>query len=85
MGSPGGFMNKNELAELLAKEANLSPAEAADDLDRVVSKLLRNLRRGTPATLPGLGALQPGGKPAIPENKPGPAKSKGGAPRSRTR
>ena len=48
-------MKKLALAELLAKQTNVSTGAAADDLDRVVHDVLKNLRRGRPAAVPGLG------------------------------
>jgi nucleoid DNA-binding protein len=48
-------MNKSGLAKRLARPAGVSPAEAADQLDRVVHQILSNLRKGQSATLPGLG------------------------------
>jgi nucleoid DNA-binding protein len=48
-------MKKLALAELLAKQTNVSTGAAADDLDRVVHDILKNLRKGKPASVPGLG------------------------------
>jgi hypothetical protein len=45
----------------MARSTGLSEAEAADRLDRVVRQILCNLRRGRPASLPGLGQFKPGG------------------------
>ena len=53
-------MKKEQLARRLAKECHVSPAAAADQLDRIVSDLLLRVRRGEPASLPGLGTFQPG-------------------------
>ena len=52
-------MKKKEFTKLFARHANLSSAEAADHLDRVVNEVLRRLRAGEPAKLPGLGTLSP--------------------------
>jgi nucleoid DNA-binding protein len=57
-----GRMNKAELATKLAEQTHLSEAEAADQLDRVVHEIVRNLRQGKPARLPGLGSFRPGEK-----------------------
>ena len=57
-----GKMNKAELATKLAKQAHLSEAEAADQLDRVVHEIVLNLRKGKPVRLPGLGSFCPGEK-----------------------
>ena len=53
-------MKKTDLARRLARQTRVSPAAAADELDRVVHGILRNLRKGQPAVLPGLGTLTPG-------------------------
>ena len=52
-------MRNDELALQLARLARVTPAEAADQLDIVVHDILRKLRHGKPATLPGLGKLIP--------------------------
>lgn len=53
-------MNKEDLTQRLARRSRVSKAEAADELDRVVNRILRNLRKGEPAPLPGLGTFLPG-------------------------
>jgi len=53
-------MKKEELATRLAKQAGVSPAEAADQLDHVVSQIIANLKKGASAQLPGLGKFTPG-------------------------
>jgi nucleoid DNA-binding protein len=55
-------MKKAELARRLAKREGLSNAEAADELDRAVHEILTALRKGEPASLPGLGKFLPGAK-----------------------
>ena len=55
-------MNKSELAKRLAKQAGVSKAEAADQLDRVVGQIISNLKKGEGAQLPGLGKFKPGPK-----------------------
>ena len=50
-------MKKAEIAKRLAKQSNISPAAAADQLDSVVSEILRRVRQGKPASLPGLGTF----------------------------
>lgn len=52
-------MKKSEFAKRLARQSGVSPAEAADQLDRVVHQILSNLRRGQSASLPGLGKFTP--------------------------
>jgi nucleoid DNA-binding protein len=53
-------MKKEELAGRLAKQAGVSRAEAADQLDHVVSQIIANLKKGASAQLPGLGKFTPG-------------------------
>jgi nucleoid DNA-binding protein len=53
-------MKKPDLAKRLARRSGLSVAEAADQLDRAVHQIVRKLRRGEEARLPGLGKLSPG-------------------------
>ncbi len=54
------IMKKEQLARQLARESHVSPAAAADQLDRIVSDLLMRVRRGQAASLPGLGTFRPG-------------------------
>jgi nucleoid DNA-binding protein len=58
-------MKKPEIAKRLARQAGVSNAEAADQLDRVVNQILAKLRKGEPARLPGLGRFTPGAKGAV--------------------
>jgi len=55
-------MRKAELARRLAKQTRVSKAEAADQLDHVVSQIIANLKKGEGAQLPGLGKFRPGAK-----------------------
>jgi hypothetical protein len=41
-------MNKSDLSTIIAKQARLSKAQAADQVDRVVHGIIRNLRKGQP-------------------------------------
>jgi nucleoid DNA-binding protein len=52
-------MNKKDLVEMLARNTQVSPAVAADELDRLVTRILKDLRRRNPVELPGLGVLTP--------------------------
>jgi len=52
-------MKKPDIARHMARQTGLSQAEAADRLDRVVQQILRNLRQGKEASLPGLGKFRP--------------------------
>lgn len=58
-------MDQRELAHLLAGSASLSPSDAADELDEVVHNVIRNLKEGKPARLPGLGTLRPGKRAGV--------------------
>ena len=53
-------MRKTELTRQLAKKMGVTRAEAADQLDRMVADILRNLRNGEGAQIPGLGEFRPG-------------------------
>jgi len=52
-------MKKPDIAKRMARQTGLSEAEAADRLDHVVRQILRNLRQGKAASLPGLGKFRP--------------------------
>ncbi|MBI4877158.1 MAG: HU family DNA-binding protein [Acidobacteria bacterium] len=52
-------MKKNDLAERLASLTQTTPAVAADQLDRIVHRILQSLKNGKPAELPGLGVFRP--------------------------
>jgi nucleoid DNA-binding protein len=66
----------NKLARKIAKRSSLSPAAAADEIDKVVHSVIRKLRRGESATVPGVGTLQPGAYAQILSNKEPNAKGK---------
>lgn len=53
-------MRKQELAKRLARRSGVTPAEAADELDRMVHRIVAGLRRGERVALPGLGMFKPG-------------------------
>ena len=57
-------MKHQELAGVLAKEAGLPKAAAQDQIEELVQRILKKLRRGRPVALPGLGKLvtRPGRK-----------------------
>ena len=50
-------MKKPELAKRLAQQSNSTVSEAADRLDRMVGEIIRRLKQGEPARLPGVGAF----------------------------
>jgi hypothetical protein len=58
-------MTKDQLARRLAKQSRISVAAAADQLDDVLSSVLRRVRQGHSASLPGLGTFLPGPNPAF--------------------
>ena len=53
-------MKKAELANHEARRLRVAPGSAADQMDRAVSQIIRALRRGRAAELPGLGTIEPG-------------------------
>lgn len=55
-----GRMKKAELANQEGRRQRVAPGNAADQMDRVVNQIVRALRSGRPAELPGLGTIQPG-------------------------
>lgn len=73
-------MTKRDAIRILASTSGLTPAEAADQLDREVARILQTLRRGRAVKLPGLGTFTPGATPrfrfAMPAAKPGPKRGK---------
>ena len=50
-------MKREELARTLAREHRLTRAEARDQVDEVVHRILKSLRGGEPVELPGVGRL----------------------------
>ena len=53
-------MKKTDLALTTARERGVPPETAADELDLAVNQLVRSLRSGQKAHLPGLGSILPG-------------------------
>jgi nucleoid DNA-binding protein len=53
-------MKKSDLAREMAQRNGGDAGQAADQLDRVVNRIIRALRAGKPAKLPGLGTITPG-------------------------
>jgi len=51
-------MKKSDIAQQIARETGVTPGEAADQLDDVVSSILKTLKKGRTANLPGLGRLR---------------------------
>jgi nucleoid DNA-binding protein len=55
-----GQMKKSALVKDIAKRRSLKAGDAADEIDRVITHIIRTLKRGYPAHLPGLGTITPG-------------------------
>ena len=53
-------MKKAQLANEEARRQRVAPEHAADQMDRLVNQIIRALRKGRPAELPGLGTIEPG-------------------------
>jgi nucleoid DNA-binding protein len=53
-------MKKSDLARDIARRRGLKTGDAADQIDRVVNHIIRTLKAGRPARLPGLGTITPG-------------------------
>jgi nucleoid DNA-binding protein len=52
-------MKKSDLARDVARQRGVKAGDAADEMDRVVNQIIRTLKRGHPAHLPGLGTITP--------------------------
>jgi nucleoid DNA-binding protein len=50
-------MKLEEIARKLAKQAHIPAAEARDQVDALVHKILKSLREGKPVEFPGIGRL----------------------------
>ena len=61
-------MKREELAQTLSQQTNLSRAAARDQVDELVRRILKALRQGRPVDLPGVGKLVP--KPASRRGQP---------------
>lgn len=61
-------MKREELARGLARQNHISSAQARDQVDEMVHKILKALREGQPVEVPGVGRLL--SKPAAPRSKP---------------
>jgi nucleoid DNA-binding protein len=51
-------MKNTDIAEQLARETGISQAQAADELDEVIASILKALKKGGSANLPGLGRFR---------------------------
>jgi nucleoid DNA-binding protein len=72
-------MKKKQIAKRLAEESKVSKVTAADQVDRIVSDLLKRVRKGEPASLPGLGTFQPDSEKDFQFDRDSPAPPKPGA------
>ena len=62
-------MKHNEIARALARRGKISHAEARDKIDELVHAILKSLREGGAAEVPGIGNLVR--QPRRPEPAPG--------------
>jgi hypothetical protein len=53
----------NRVIRQLSKDSSVTPGRAADQIDKVVHRLLQKLRKGEDAPLPGVGVITPGPTP----------------------
>jgi nucleoid DNA-binding protein len=51
-------MKNTDIAQQIARETGISQSEAADQLDEVITSILRTLKKGGSANLPGLGKFR---------------------------
>jgi nucleoid DNA-binding protein len=51
-------MKNTDIAEQIARESGISQGEAADQLDDVVTTILKTVKKGGSANLPGLGKFR---------------------------
>ena len=58
-------MKREELARALAQQTNLSRAAARDQVDELVHRILKTLRKGEAVELPGVGKLVARNKVAV--------------------
>jgi len=56
-------MKREDLARTLAQETRQTRAEARDEIDDLVRRILEDLRAGRPVERPGMGKLVSSGKP----------------------
>jgi|APDOM4702015159_1054818.scaffolds.fasta_scaffold1586976_2 nucleoid DNA-binding protein len=53
-------MKRADIVKRMARRAGAPQSEMADQLDRAVADILTRLRRGKPASLPGIGVFKIG-------------------------
>jgi nucleoid DNA-binding protein len=74
-------MKKEQLARRLAKESHITTAAAADQLDRVLHDILKRVRSGQSASLPGLGTFRPDRKSGFEFDATKPQRTRGAVPK----
>ena len=67
-------MKREELARKLSQQSHVTRAEARDQVDELVRKILKSLREGTPVELPGVGRLVAKQRPILKRTVPKGAK-----------
>jgi len=78
-------MTKDQLARRLAKESHITTAAAADQLDRVLHDILKRVRSGQSASLPGLGTFRPDRKSGFEFDVTKPQRARGAVPKKASR
>lgn len=63
-------MRNAELIKRVARDSGIGHGVAADHMDRTVNQIIRALKSGQAARLPGLGTLKPGKRWTFREEKP---------------
>jgi nucleoid DNA-binding protein len=51
-------VKKNTFARRLAKESHVTTAQAADKIDKLVSRILKELKEGQTVSVPGVGEFK---------------------------
>lgn len=65
-----GRMKKCDMVKSVARERGVTAGDAADRMDRAVDRLVRALRSGQPAHVPGVGTITPGKRWTFRQEKP---------------
>ena len=53
----------DRLISRLADASEVTPAEAADEVDKLIHRIVKKLKHGEAARVPGLGIFEPGREP----------------------
>jgi nucleoid DNA-binding protein len=51
-------MKKTDIADQIARETGVTQGEAADQLDEVITSILKTVKKGGSANIPGLGKFR---------------------------